>query len=505
MGIERKRTTAQATAEGLRIFVAGVPWHVDEDLLRKDFEECGVIEDIFVLRDHEGNSKGRSFITYQEADAVQAALKFNNTKYGGRTIYVKLAEGKRGEDASQTKSHAPLTEKPEGSTSLCLKNIGDAQKKDITDFLKGCAVTAVRVVTDQKTGEARGVAFVDFNDTEDVDKAMKKNGKKIKELAVDMRFVEAKTAPSEKKNKAAHPEDKPPGCTSLCLKNIGEATEEDVWEHLDGCGVQSVRIVYDRVTGLSRSIAFVDFVDSEGVDKAVKCGESKLRGKQIEIRYEAPRDQPRPEGCLTVAVKKLPANTMEEDVRKLFKGLKSMHDLRIICDKMMACSGLAFAEFSEAADAEAAVQRTGMKVHGQTIFVCYETKQKKVREWQGGGSESTKKSEQKERRKPKSEQLKSEAMEDTPAKAKKRKQPDTGESSAKEAPANDLATLEAAVAGATSKKERRKAQYRLEEMQRQALLASKSSADAAQEACVEGGDEVAAEPKKKKKKLNKVV
>merc|ERR1711977_677285 len=92
--------------------------------------------------------------------------------------------------------------------------------------------------------------------------------------------------------------------------------------------------------------------------------------------------RPRPDGCLTVAVKKLPPTALEDDVRKLFKGLKSLVDVRVICDKMMACTGLAFVEFTEIDDVEAAVKRDGMSVQGSTVFVCYETKQRKTREWE---------------------------------------------------------------------------------------------------------------------------
>lgn len=386
MGVERTRTTAQATAEGVRVFLAGVPWHVGEDMLRRDFEECGVIEDLFVLKDNDGNSKGRAFITFRDQDAVQAALKFNDTKYGGRIIYVKLAEVKRGEeDKAANAMTAPLDKRPEGSTSLCLKNIGDAVKDDIVKFLDGCTVQEVRVLKDNATGNPRGIAFVDFSTGEDVEKAMKKHGKKLKGNAVDMRYVEAKKEASTGKRDRAHPVEKPEGCTSLCLKNLGEATVDDIWEFLDGCGVQSVRVVFDRDTGVSRGMAFVDFVTSDDVDKAMKNSGKALREGRaaVEMRYEAPKDRPRPEGCLTVAVKKVPANAMEEDIRKLFKGLKSISDVRVICDKMMACTGLVFVEFTEVADAEAAIRRDGMSVCGQTVFVCYETKGKKEeQEWQ---------------------------------------------------------------------------------------------------------------------------
>jgi len=72
-----------------------------------------------------------------------------------------------------------------------------------------------------------------------------------------------------------------------------------------------------------------------------------------------------------VAVKKLPPTALETDVRKLFKGLDSISDVRIICDKMGACTGLAFAEFLQESDVEAAAKRDGMSVLGNTLLMIH--------------------------------------------------------------------------------------------------------------------------------------
>merc|ERR1712060_491762 len=94
--------------------------------------------------------------------------------------------------------------------------------------------------------------------------------------------------------------------------------------------------------------------------------------------YEAPREKPRPEGCMAVAIKKLPPLATEPDVRRLFNGLKSLKEVRVIFNKDKQCTGLAFADFEDAKDVEAAVQRDGMKVKREIVFICYETKGKKV-------------------------------------------------------------------------------------------------------------------------------
>ncbi|CAE8586628.1 unnamed protein product [Polarella glacialis] len=308
MVVQRLRSTAQASAEGLRLFIAGVPWQVSEDTLRKDFEECGVIEDLFMLKDADGNSKGRAFITFQEQDAAQAALKFDNTPYGGRTIFVKVAEEKRQVEGKPAKQNPGKEE--EGQAEPASKKRAAAPVDEEPSF------------------------------------------------------------------------EKPEGCVSLCLKNLGNASQEEVRTFLKDSNVQSVRMVMDRVTGESRGIAFVDFPSTEDVDTAWALNGQELpsNGYTVEMRYEKVKERPRPDGCLTVAVKKLTPEATEAVVRKLFKGLNSIKEVRVICDKWTTtCNGLAFVEFTEAADVDAAVKRDGMSVLGQTVFVCFETKKKKER------------------------------------------------------------------------------------------------------------------------------
>merc|ERR1712203_676059 len=70
-----------------------------EEALKKDFAECGEIERLSLPLNEEGKPKGISFIKYKAQEGVDAALKFDNTDYGGRTIFVsKAGEGGKGKD-----------------------------------------------------------------------------------------------------------------------------------------------------------------------------------------------------------------------------------------------------------------------------------------------------------------------------------------------------------------------------------------------------------------------
>merc|ERR1712039_335890 len=162
-------------------------------------------------------------------------------------------------------------------------------------------------------------------------------------------------------------------------KNLGDSDETEIRKFV-ACKVQACRIVIDRKTGESRGIAFVDFPTTQEVDKAMKMNGKEIKpGWAVDMHFEAPKARPRPAGCLTVGVKKLPPQVTEKQIRRLFQDLPSISEVRIILNRGRECNGMAFVEFTEGTDVEAAVKRSGMSVGGQTVFVYYETKPKKER------------------------------------------------------------------------------------------------------------------------------
>merc|ERR1711879_820554 len=91
------------------VFIRGLPWSISEDTLRKDFSECGEIEKLTLPLNEEGRPKGISFIKYKSQQGVDAALKFDSTEYGGRSINVCKAgeckgKGKDGKGKGEGKN-----------------------------------------------------------------------------------------------------------------------------------------------------------------------------------------------------------------------------------------------------------------------------------------------------------------------------------------------------------------------------------------------------------------
>lgn len=77
-----------------QVFVGGLPFQATEAILRKDFGECGEIRDFNLPMNEDGKPKGFMFVTYATQDAVEKALAFHDTAYGGRTLTVNRVAGK---------------------------------------------------------------------------------------------------------------------------------------------------------------------------------------------------------------------------------------------------------------------------------------------------------------------------------------------------------------------------------------------------------------------------
>ena len=75
----------------------------------------------------------------------------------------------------------PMTEKPEGCTTLFIANLSFEVNEDSLweEFGKCGDVKAIRLATDRETGEYRGFGHVEFYDTNAADEAAKLLGKNI--------------------------------------------------------------------------------------------------------------------------------------------------------------------------------------------------------------------------------------------------------------------------------------------------------------------------------------
>lgn len=79
----------------MQAFVANIPWTATEDDLRNAFETQGIaVEDVRILKDVDGRSKGFGFVTMDERTKIENVIdRMNGHPMGNRPLIVEPAKG----------------------------------------------------------------------------------------------------------------------------------------------------------------------------------------------------------------------------------------------------------------------------------------------------------------------------------------------------------------------------------------------------------------------------
>merc|ERR1712032_1110152 len=155
----------------LEVFIGGLPFGTTEDVLRKDFEDCGEIANFRMPLNDEGACRGIAFCEYATKEGVEKALKFDQTEYGGRTLSVRMSgddkgkgkgKGKDGKGKGNKEFEVFIGGLPFATTEGALKK----------DFAECGDIVNFRMPLNDE-GNARGIAFIEFKDKESCEKALK--------------------------------------------------------------------------------------------------------------------------------------------------------------------------------------------------------------------------------------------------------------------------------------------------------------------------------------------
>lgn len=75
-----------------KLFVAGLPWAINNDSLKELFSSYGEITEAVVIMDRDTQkSKGFGFVTFKNPEDAKKALEMNDKEVEGRTLVVNVA------------------------------------------------------------------------------------------------------------------------------------------------------------------------------------------------------------------------------------------------------------------------------------------------------------------------------------------------------------------------------------------------------------------------------
>lgn len=77
-----------------KLFIGGLSWGVDDEMLRESFEQFGEVSEARVILDRDsGRSRGFGFVTYEDSEAAMNAItEMDGKSLNGRDIRVNEAQ-----------------------------------------------------------------------------------------------------------------------------------------------------------------------------------------------------------------------------------------------------------------------------------------------------------------------------------------------------------------------------------------------------------------------------
>eukprot|EP00039_Didymoeca_costata_P024358 m.10078 g.10078 ORF g.10078 m.10078 type:complete len:338 (-) comp4197_c0_seq1:79-1092(-) len=191
-GEEKKEAAAPASGvanpDGLtKCFLGNLSFDIDDDQAKNFFEDCGKIIDVYWLCDKEsGKFYGSGFLTFETPEAAAAAVAKAGQDLLGRPLKIEFAKPKAGgagtpKGGGKKYPVKPMSEKPANCVTMFMGNLSyDIDDDKANEFFSECgAVKKIRWLTDRESGDFKGCGFVEFFDTETVDKAAKLNGEML--------------------------------------------------------------------------------------------------------------------------------------------------------------------------------------------------------------------------------------------------------------------------------------------------------------------------------------
>jgi nucleolin len=168
-------------------FVRNLPFQTSQNDIEDFFGGCGTIENINVLKDRDGRSKGICFVKFSTKEGLDKAIARSGQDLGGRDVVVQAATPK--EDRPSGGDRERKSGGDPSSSSIFVGNLSFNTTEDqLRDLFEGCGeVTNVRVAKDHD-GRPRGFAHIDFSSNDGASNAIRKSGTELDGRAMRVDF-----------------------------------------------------------------------------------------------------------------------------------------------------------------------------------------------------------------------------------------------------------------------------------------------------------------------------
>ncbi|XP_074009472.1 nucleolin isoform X2 [Numenius arquata] len=259
------------------LFVKNLPYRLTEDEMREVFENA---QEIRIVMNKEGNSKGMAYIQFKtEAEANKALEEKQGTEIDGRAMVIDFTGEKSHQDHQKGGGERE-------SKTLIVNNLSYAASEETLQelFKKASSIK----MPQNNQGRPKGYAFVEFPTAEDAREALNScNNTEIEGRTIRLEF----SAPAWQKGNMNARGGFNQQSKTLFVRGLSEdTTEETLRESFEGS--ISARIVTDRDTGSSKGFGFVDFSspeDAKAAKEAMEDGE--IDGNKVILDFAKPKGE----------------------------------------------------------------------------------------------------------------------------------------------------------------------------------------------------------------------
>ena len=359
----------------MSVYVRNVPPATTEASITAAFRKYGDIKGVQVLKD-----RAVAFVHFDNADIVEKLVSIGRVQLHGEQVVVRhnTRDTKTGaKPAPKTsrensnKSALELEPKPENCTKVYVSHLSTETNEDnLRDaFAQFGELERIFILRELSTGVSKGVAFIDFKDSDSAERAVNS----ASTLRIDGRqpVVRYKVVSQPKKAD---------GCSNrVFVANLApETTEQSLLAHCKQFGsIESVHLLRDPVTGISRGKGFIMFRDDKSVDAAVSGSGAKIDGKVILFSVYVQNRREKPVGCVSVFVSNLSKASTIQTLANHFSKYGPVNNVSIVSSGPSS-RRVAFVTFKGTEGVDSAVAADGELIDGHHVVIRYRDGNAKV-------------------------------------------------------------------------------------------------------------------------------
>lgn len=273
---------------GRKLYLAGIPKAISEDMIRERFAQYGKIEDLVIPETKKVKGKTRiAFLTFKKAKGAQAALAEDGSEFEGSKLKVQLADGSRSKGTSST-------DKEDNMTRVFVAGLDDScDKGALTEFLSKFGQIEELSLPESKSAKktmVRGFAIVRYKTKQGAAKTIRiMDGKSYDGKTLSVKSYITSASDEKKASKQAK---------QKALKEAADAkrkqfrvfvsgfpktsSEHSLREHFEPCGEIS-HLSIPKKEGIPRGIAFVSFASKVAMTEALRLDGQEFRERPLKV------------------------------------------------------------------------------------------------------------------------------------------------------------------------------------------------------------------------------